>query len=59
MQAREGDYALFLQKAGVEIKYRGSSYIIIPQSAILLLIRDDESESTPDPDAPDAEFPLY
>jgi chaperonin GroES len=59
LQAREGDYALFLQKAGVEIKYRGSSYIIIPQSAILLLIRDDESESTPDPDAPDAEFPLY
>jgi chaperonin GroES len=51
--------ALFLQKAGVEIKYRGSSYIIIPQSAILLLIRDEETESQPDPDAPDGEFPLY
>jgi chaperonin GroES len=59
LQAREGDYALFLQKAGVEIKYRGSSYIIIPQSAILLLIRDDETEPPMESDSSDDEFPLY
>jgi chaperonin GroES len=59
LQAREGDYALFLQKAGVEIKYKGTAYIIIPQSAILLLIRDEEIQSPLDVDAPDEEFPLY
>jgi co-chaperonin GroES (HSP10) len=41
VQAEPGDYALFLQKAGVEIQYKGESYIIIPQSAILILIRDE------------------
>lgn len=42
VQARPGDYALFLQKAGVEIKYEGEKYIIVPQSAILILIREEE-----------------
>ncbi|HFE64732.1 chaperonin [candidate division KSB1 bacterium 4484_188] len=42
VQAKPGDYALFLQKAGVEIKYEGENYIIIPQSAILLIIREEE-----------------
>lgn len=44
MQAKAGDYALFLQKAGVEINYEGEQYMIIPQSAILLLIREEEEE---------------
>ncbi len=43
VQAKPGDYALFLQKAGIEIKYRGEKYIIIPQSAILILIREEDS----------------
>jgi len=42
VQARPGDYALFLQKAGVEIKYEGEKYVIVPQSAILILIREEE-----------------
>lgn len=51
VQAKPGDYALFLQKAGVEIKYRGEAYIIIPQSAILILLRDeDENFDIPEPD---------
>ncbi len=51
VQAKPGDYALFLQKAGVEIKYRGETYIIIPQSAILILLRDeDENFDIPEPD---------
>jgi len=44
MEAKAGDYALFLQKAGVEINYEGEQYMIIPQSAILLLIREEEEE---------------
>lgn len=40
MQAEEGDYALFLKKAAVEIKYEGEQYLVVPQAAILLLLRD-------------------
>src|SRR4030042_4893841 len=40
MQAREGDYAIFLRKASVEIKYEGKPYLVVPQSAILVLLRD-------------------
>jgi co-chaperonin GroES (HSP10) len=42
MQAREGDYAIFLRKAAVEIKYDDKTYLVVPQSAILVLLRDDE-----------------
>ena len=42
LQARKGDYALFLKKASVEIKYQGKEYLIVPQSAILVLLRDEE-----------------
>lgn len=41
VQAREGDYALFLRKEAVEIRYCGEVYLVVPQSAILLLIRDE------------------
>ncbi len=41
MEAREGDYVLFLRKAAVEVQYEGETYFIAPQSAILLLIRDE------------------
>jgi co-chaperonin GroES (HSP10) len=41
MEARVNDYALFLRKAAVEIKYENEVYFVIPQSAILLLIREN------------------
>ena len=40
MQAREGDYALFFRKAGVEITFEGERYHVVPQAAILALVRD-------------------
>ena len=40
-QAEIGDYALFLGKASIEIKIEGKDYLIVSQSAILILIRDD------------------
>ena len=40
-QADIGDYALFLSKASIEIKLEDKDYLIVPQSAILILIRDD------------------
>jgi chaperonin GroES len=40
-QADIGDYALFLGKASIEIKIENKDYLIVSQSAILILIRDD------------------
>jgi chaperonin GroES len=42
MQARVGDFAIFLRKASVEIKYEGKPYLVVPQSAILVLFRDQD-----------------
>lgn len=41
MQVKVGDYALFFKKAAVEVRYEGSNYLVVPQSAILIIVRDD------------------
>ncbi len=43
-QAQVGDDAIFLRKAAVEIKFEGNVYLIVPQSAILVLIRDEDED---------------
>ena len=40
MQARLGDYALFFRKAAVEITFEGDRYLVVPQTAILALVRE-------------------
>lgn len=40
MQAQEGDYVLFLHKAAVEITFEKKSYLIVPYSAVLVLMRE-------------------
>jgi len=40
MQAREGDYALFFRKAAVEITFEHERFLVVPQQAILALVRD-------------------
>jgi len=42
LQAREGDLALFLSGGATEVMYEGEKYFIVPQSAILMLEREDE-----------------
>ena len=44
MQARIGDYALFFRKAAVEITFEGERYLVVPQTAILALVRDGYHE---------------
>ena len=39
MQAEMGDYALFFRKAAVEITFEGKTYLVVPQAAILVLVR--------------------
>lgn len=44
MQASPGDYALFFRKAAVEITFEGERYLVVPQTAILALVRDGGNE---------------
>jgi co-chaperonin GroES (HSP10) len=39
MQARVGDHAIFFRKAAVEITFEEKRYLVVPQAAILVLIR--------------------
>ena len=41
MQAQEGDYAVFLKKAAIEITFEKKQYLIVPNAAILVLIREE------------------
>jgi co-chaperonin GroES (HSP10) len=40
MQAGTGDYALFFRKAAVEITFEQKTYLVVPQAAILVLVRE-------------------
>ena len=42
MQAKIGDYALFFRKAAVEITFEGDRFLVVPQAAILALVRDED-----------------
>ena len=41
LQVEEGDYAIFLRDQAIEIEYDSKNYLIVPQSAVLMLIRND------------------
>jgi len=41
MQAQIGDHAIFFRKAAVEITFEEKKYLVVPQAAILVLVRDD------------------
>jgi co-chaperonin GroES (HSP10) len=40
LQARNGDYAVFLRRDSIEVEIDGNKYQIVGHSSILLLIRD-------------------
>jgi len=44
MQARVGDHAIFFRKAAVEIRFEERRLLVVPQAAILVLIRDTQPE---------------
>lgn len=44
VQARTGDYAIFFRRAAVEITFEGTKYLVVPQAAILVLIREPRNE---------------
>lgn len=49
LQAEPGDFAFFVRKEAVEIRYEGTKYLIVPHSAILALIREDATEPAEGP----------
>lgn len=41
LQAHEGDLAIYLQNAAYEVKFNDEKFLIVPHSAILMLLRDE------------------
>ena len=41
MQTRVGDHAIFFRKAAIEINFDERKYLVVPQGAILVLVRDE------------------
>jgi co-chaperonin GroES (HSP10) len=44
VQARIGDHAIFFRRAAVEITFDGRRYLVVPQAAILSLVRETPPE---------------
>jgi chaperonin GroES len=44
VQARVGDYAIFFRRAAVEITFEAKKYLVVPQAAILVLVRGSRNE---------------
>lgn len=42
LQAKEGDFAIFMRREAIDIELDKQKLVIVPQSAILLLMRDDD-----------------
>lgn len=43
LQAEVGDFALFFRKAAVEITFEDQRYLVVPQAAILVLVRNEDA----------------
>lgn len=41
LQVREGDYAIFLREQAIEVEFESAKYLIVPQSAVLMLVRNE------------------
>lgn len=48
VQARAGDFAIFFRRAAVEITFEGKKFLVVPQAAILALIRERRTDPTPE-----------
>lgn len=46
VQAQVGDYAIFFRRAAVEITFESRKYLVVPQAAILALVRETPPEDS-------------
>jgi len=42
LQAREGDFAVFLRKDAIEVEIEKEKFVIVSQAAVLLFYRDED-----------------
>jgi len=42
LQVQEGDFALYLKREAIEIELENKKLVIVPQSAILMVLRDED-----------------
>ena len=42
MQVQHGDFAVFFRKAAIEISFEGQKFLVVPQGAILVLVREQD-----------------
>ncbi len=47
MQVRVGDYVTFFRKAAIEITVERTNYLVVPQHAILVLVRNGQATNVP------------
>jgi co-chaperonin GroES (HSP10) len=40
LQAREGDYAIFMREQAIEVEFEENKYLIVSQSAVLMIVRN-------------------
>jgi co-chaperonin GroES (HSP10) len=40
LQARDGDYAIFMREQAIEVEFEENKYLIVSQSAVLMLVRN-------------------
>ena len=41
LQPKEGDQAVYMQNSAIEIEFNNEKYVVVSQSSILLLVRDE------------------
>jgi len=44
LQVHEGDYAMYLREQAIEVEFEEKQYQIVPQSAVLLIVRSQLTE---------------
>lgn len=42
LEAKEGDHCIFLRNSAVEIEFEKKKYLVVPYSAILLIVRETD-----------------
>jgi co-chaperonin GroES (HSP10) len=47
VQAQVGDLCLFLREHAVDVKIEGDDYVVVPQSAVLVLLREADYGEPP------------
>lgn len=57
LQARKGDYVMYIRKAAYEMRFESKKYFIVPNSAVLVLLRDQWKHPGDIIDQPEKDIP--